>query len=141
MINNTLVIGLGYLCCANVGDISIWSISVEQQRLDVLTVLQRLRDEGLSIKVEKCVFDVQETHYLGHILSASGIQPDYRKVQALLDLPVPKTTEEVHQFHGLGSYYRGYRVRFAQRAKPITKLLKEDVPFLWSPSCKEAFMG
>ena len=73
VINDTLFEGLGSFCCAYIDDIIIWSPSVEQHRRDVQTVLQRLRDEGLSINVEKCEFDVEETCYLGHILSTSGI--------------------------------------------------------------------
>ena len=114
---------------------------MEQHRRDVRTILQRLQDEGLSINVEKCEFDVEERRYLGHILSTSGIRPDPRKVQALLDWPVPKTTKEVHQFHGLGSYFRGYIEGFAQIAKPLTELMKKDALFLWSPACQEAFNG
>ena len=114
---------------------------MDQHRRDVRTVLQRLRDKGLTINVEKCEFDVKETSYLGNILSTSGIRPDPRKVQALLHWPVPKTTKEVHQFHGLGSYYRGYIEGFARRAKPLTELMKKDAPFLWSPACQEAFNG
>ena len=105
VINDTLFEGLGSFCCAYVDNLIIWSPSVEQHRQDVRTILQRLRDEGLLINVEKCEFDVEETRYLGDILSTSGNRPDPRKVQALLDWPVPKTTKEVHQFHGLGSYY------------------------------------
>ena len=52
--NDTLFEGLGSFCCAYIDDIIIWSPSVEQHRRDVRTVLQRLRDEGLSINVEKC---------------------------------------------------------------------------------------
>ena len=105
------------------------------------TVLQCLRDEGLWINVETCEFDVEETRYLGHTLSTSGIRPDERKVQALpvLYWPVPKTTKEVHQFHGPGNYYRGYVVGFARIAKPLTELMKKDAMFMWSPACQEAF--
>ena len=141
VINDTLFEGLGSFCCAYVGDIIIWSPSVEQHRRDVRTLLQRLQDEGRSINVEKCEFDVEKTRYLGHIMSTSGIRPHPREVQALLDWPVPKTTKEVHQFHGLGSYYRGYREWFARIAMPLTELLKKDAPFLWSPACQEAFNG
>ena len=59
VINDTLFEGLGSFCCAYVDDIIIWSPSVEQHRRDLRTVLQRLRDEGLSINVEKCEFDVE----------------------------------------------------------------------------------
>ena len=141
VINDTLFERLGSCCCAYVDDIIIWSPSVEQHRRDVWTVLQRLRDEGLSINIEKCEFDVEETRYLGHILSTSDIRPDPPKVQALLDWPVPKTTKEVHQFHGSGSYYQGYIEGFARIAKPLTELMKKDAPFLWSPACQEAFNG
>ena len=103
---------------------------MEQHRRDVWTVLRRLRDEELSINVVKCEFDVEETLYPGHILSTSGIRPDPRKVQALLDWPVPKATKEVHQFHSLGSYYRGYIEGFARIAKPLTELMKKVAPFL-----------
>ena len=84
---------------------------------------------------------MQETRYLGHILSTSGIRPDPRKVQALLDWPVPRTTKEVHQFHGLGSYYQGYIEGFARIAKPLTELIKKDAMFVWSPECQDAFDG
>ena len=141
VINDTLFEGLGSFCCAYVDDIIIWSPSVEQHRRDVRTVLQHLRDKGLSINGAKCEFDVQEARYLGQILSTSGIRPDPRKVQAMLDWPVPRTTKEVHQFPGLGSYYRGYIEGFARIAKPLTELMKKDAPFLWSPACQEAFNG
>ena len=118
VLNDTLFQGLGSFCCAYGDDIIIWSPLVEQHRQDVWTILQWLQDEGLSINVEKCEFDIEEERYLGHILSTSGIRPDHRKVQALLDWSVPKTTKEVHQFHSLGSYYRGYIEGFARIAKP-----------------------
>ena len=84
---------------------------------------------------------MQETRYLGHILSTSGIRPDPCKVQALLDWPVPRTTKEVCQFHGLGSYYWGYIEGFARIAKPLTELMKIDAMFVWSPEFQEAFDG
>ena len=84
---------------------------------------------------------MQETRYLGHILSTSGIRPGQRKVQALLHWPVPRTTKEVHQFHPLGGYYWGYIEGFARIAKPLTDLMKKDAPFVWSPACQEAFDG
>ena len=48
---------------------------------------------------------------------------------------------KVHQFHVLGSYYRGYIEGFAWIAKPLTELMKKDAPFLWSLACQVAFNG
>ena len=141
VINEILFEGLGSFCCTYVDDMIIWSPSVEQHRRDVWTVLQPLRDDGLSINVEKCKFVVKDTHYLVLILSTSGIRPDLSKVQAMLDWPVPRATNEVHQFHGLGSYYWSYIEGFARIAKPLTELMNKNAMFVWSPECQEAFNG
>ena len=139
VINDALFDGLGSFCCAYVDDIIIWSSSLEQHRRDVRAVLERLREQGFSINIEKCEFHVTETRYLGHILSTTGIRPDPRKVQALLDWPMPRSTLDVHQFHGLGSYYRAYVEGFAKLAKPLTNLMRKDTPFVWTPEYQDAF--
>ena len=51
------------------------------------------------------------------------------------------TSKEVHQFHGLGSYYRGYTKCFARIAKPLIELMKKDALFVSSPAGPEAFDG
>jgi hypothetical protein len=43
------------------------------------------------------------------------------------------------QFLGLAGYYRRFIPDFSRIAKPMTKLLKKGVKFVWSEACEKAF--
>jgi len=47
-------------------------------------VFIQLPDAGLKINATKSIFCVQETEYLGYILSRGGIKPQPKKVQEIL---------------------------------------------------------
>ena len=46
---------------------------------------------------------------------------------------------ELRGFLGLAGYYREFVASFAAIAKPLTTLLKEDVPWQWTDGCQHAF--
>ena len=39
--------------------------------------------------------------YLGHVVSAQGVEPDPAKIQAVATYPVPRNVKELRQFLGL----------------------------------------
>ena len=88
-----------------IDDIIIFGSSVDEhlQRLD--NVLSRIRAAGLKLQTKKCCFVQEQVHYLGHIVSANGIQPDKSKIQAVSAYPVPQDTKQLRQFLGLTNYY------------------------------------
>ena len=77
--------------------------------------------------------------FLGHILSEEGISVDSSKVQEVLDWKAPTSVHEVRSFLGLAGYYRRFIPDFSKIAKPMTKLLRKDVKFVWSEECEVAF--
>ena len=46
-------------------------------------VLQKLASAGMKLKPDKCAFMLQEVEYLGHKISAKGLEPTKRKVKAI----------------------------------------------------------
>jgi hypothetical protein len=58
-------------------------------------VFIRLRDAGLKVNATKSVICVQETEYLGYILTRRGIKPQPKKVQAFLALNPPNNVKEL----------------------------------------------
>ena len=47
------------------------------------TVLLRLREHDLRVKLSKCKIAAQQVAFLGHVISISGIQPDPAKIAAV----------------------------------------------------------
>jgi hypothetical protein len=45
-------------------------------------VLQRLKKEGLKLRLKKCFFGLQEMEYLGYIVSTGKISVSIKKVEA-----------------------------------------------------------
>lgn len=85
------------------------------------TLLKRLTDHNLIISLEKCVFFERSTKFLGYILSPSGISPDPKKVQALLELDYPQSLKEAQQCLGLLNFYTRNIKNLSVDLAPLSK--------------------
>jgi hypothetical protein len=77
--------------------------------------------------------------FLGHTISKDGISVDPSKVQEVMVWKPPKSVYQIRSFLGLARYYRRFIPDFSRIAKPMTKLLKKGVKFMWSKACEKAF--
>ena len=88
-------------------------------------VFIRLRDAGLKVNSTKSVFCVQETEYLGYILTRGGIKPQPKKVQAILALNPPNNVKELQRFLVMVQYYRDMWQKCSEMLAPLTDLVGE----------------
>jgi len=93
----------------------------------------------LKLQPLKCEFLRKEVTYLGHRITDKGVKPDPQKVECVQSFPVPKNVKEVKSFLGLSGYYRRFIHNYGQISKPLTALLKKDVPYRWSDLCQTSF--
>ena len=135
---NQVLQGLDF-AIAYLDDIVIFSKN-ELEHLQYLeTVFKRLNDAGLKLKESKCDFFRSQIHYLGHMLSAEGIQPLPEKLDSITNMPAPENQTEVKQFLGLVWYYCKFVPHFSDISKPLVKLMRKDTPFTWMKHCHLAF--
>ena len=113
-------------CTVYLDDIIIYSTIFQDHCNYVQQVFTRLKEAGLKIKSEKCTFVVNEVSYLGHIVGSNGIKPDQKKIQTMVDLPIPRNPKEVRMALGLFSYYRRFIQDFAKIAGPLHNLTKKS---------------
>ena len=69
-------------------------------------VLTKLEENDLYLKPEKCEFEKEEIKYLGVIVGKNHLKMSLKKLQGIVDWPVPKTPTDIWQFLGFTSYYR-----------------------------------
>jgi hypothetical protein len=123
-----------------IDDILIYNSSMEEHAEHLRKVFQRLRENKLYAKLEKCEFGVTEVDFLGHRITQEGLTMDDHKVKAILDWEPPKSVPALRSFLGLASYYRKFIKNFAKIAAPLTNLLKKfTVTCDWDEACDEAF--
>ena len=152
--------------CVYLDDLLIFSRTKEEHYKHVRAVFELLRKNALRIKASKCEFFKSQLKFLGHLVSAQGLQPDPKKVQVVTDWPRPATVQDVRSFLGLANYFRKYIQGFAKLAAPLTNLLKHLDPseslkarklrrmpphklaeleskftVKWSDACQQAFDG
>lgn len=132
-------------------DILVFSSTFEDHLVRLQTVLQRLRETGLKVRVDKCHFLQSRVRFLGHQISAEGIGTDPGKIVAVTQWPTPSTVKDLRSFLGFCSYYRRFLRGFSQVAGPLHDLvntcLKENncsrskdlFESLWTTACQEAF--
>nr|GEV40222.1 reverse transcriptase domain-containing protein [Tanacetum cinerariifolium] len=76
---------------------------------------------------------------LGHKISKNRIEVDKAKVDVIAKLPHPTTIKGIHSFLGHAGFYQRFIQDFSKMARPMTRLLEKDTPFLLFKECVEAF--
>ena len=134
--------GLTYsICLCYLDDIIIFSDSIAEHCNRLRAVLTRFRQHDLRLNLAKCTFAAKKVHYLGHMISEDGVSPLPSKIEAIKQIPVPKTVKEVRSFLGLSGYYRRFIKNYATISAPLTKLTPKTctTQFNWTADCENAF--
>jgi hypothetical protein len=120
-------------------DVLIYSDTPDHHNEHVSLVLQRLRENGLYAKLEKCVFDVDWVEFCGYVIGKDGIRMSDGKVEAIRQWPTPTTLLNVRSFLVLANFYRHFVQGYSGIAKPLTDLTKKAHPFVWGAEQQTAF--
>ena len=119
-------------------DILIYSKSKEQHLDHLKQVYSTLRRENLYANLKECSFFTDSVIVLGFVVSSKGVSADPQKVKAIVDWPKPKNIHEVHNFHGLATFYLCFIRGFSTIMAPITDCVKQG-EFQWSNATGKAF--
>ncbi|XP_064470125.1 uncharacterized protein K02A2.6-like [Ornithodoros turicata] len=121
-----------------IDDIIIYGRTEEEHQKNLYRVLQRLSAEGLKLN-HKCVFDVSELSFLGHVVNCQGLLPQASAIEALQCAPAPTDLKSLRSFLGLAGYYSKFISHYAELVEPMRELLRDSKPFIWTSSADESF--
>jgi len=119
-------------------DILVCSRNNEEHVQHVRQVLQRLLENKLFVKAEKCEFHVNSVSFLGYIIESGQVRPDPEKIKPVIEWPKPTTVKQLQQFLGFANFYRRFIRDYNRVAAPLTKLTS-SAALSWTPEADVAF--
>ncbi|XP_021861565.1 uncharacterized protein [Spinacia oleracea] len=138
LMNEVLKAFLGKFVVVYLDDILVYSRNLEAHLEHLRMVCEKLREQKLYGKREKCSFLVEKVLFLGYVVSEKGVEVDQSKVDAIRTWPSPSSVTEVRSFLGLASFYRRFIRDFSTIASPMTECLKKGA-FMWGKAAQASF--
>jgi hypothetical protein len=136
---NELMDGLDFVR-AYLDDVLIPTKNSFEEHLEQLEqVLTRLQSAGLKVNASKSKFCQDKLEYLGYVITRSGIQPNMKKVEAILKIDTPKTRKQLRAFIGMVNYYRDLYPRRSHILAPLSSMTSAKVKWQWTEVHQKAF--
>jgi len=113
--------------------------SYEEHLQDVSRVLGRLQAAGLKVNANKSSFARSELEYLGYWITREGIQPQPKKIQAMLNIAPPTNKSALRSFIGMVNYYRDAWIRRSDVLAPLAALCGKNAKWNWTDVHQKSF--
>lgn len=123
---------IGKICHIYLDDIIIWSNTLEEHHENVCIILTALREAGLYCNPWKTHLFQLEIDFLGHHVSAQGIEADSKKTDHISQWPQLRSAKEVHQFLKLVQYVSSFLPHITEHTRILTELTLKE--------CNKAFL-
>jgi hypothetical protein len=111
------------------------SRTTQDHLIDLRKLFQRLKKYQLRLNPN--TFGVTSGKLLGFIVSGRGIKIDPAKVQAIRNMPAPRTKKEIRSFLGRINYIARFITQLTATCEPLFKLLRKDVKIKWTEDCRK----
>jgi transposase InsO family protein len=112
-------------------DILVFGATAEEHHENLLKVLNRLEEKGLTLNKEKCEFYKDELTFFGMRFSKDGVDPTIDRCQALWDAKNPDNAKDLHSFLCTVIYNSRFIQDLCTIAEPLWQLTKEGVKWEW----------
>jgi hypothetical protein len=122
-----------------VDDIIVKSTKQENHIADLQETFANLRQAGLKLNPEKCVFRVKKGKFLGCLVSTKGIDANPNKIEAILRMEPLSTKKGAQRLTGRLASLNRFISRSAERNLPFFEVLKSAEVFQWGSAQQKAF--
>jgi hypothetical protein len=123
------------------GDVVVYSRSMQEHADHLRVVLGKLQEYGFTLNPDKITIAASEIKYLGHLLSARGIRVLPERTQAIQSYPPPKNLRTLRRFIGMTGFYARFIPDYSRRAAPLHALKRKGAKFEWGDEQQAAFVS
>lgn len=122
-----------------IDDILVFAKTRKEHYRRVQAVLDRLKEYGLTVNMDKSKIGKELVDFMGHTLSASGILPMNDKVSAIQAFRRPANVTEMRSFLGLVNYVGKFIPNLSSLSAPLRQMTVKGLPFTWTKEGKRSF--
>ncbi|KAL7824648.1 hypothetical protein SRHO_G00344920 [Serrasalmus rhombeus] len=122
-------------------DVVVFGENEEQLEQRLRQVFQRFKNRGLTLNRDKCIFGLQQIEILGHVITAEGIKPDSRKVEAICKAPRPENIQLLRSFLGTCGFLMKFIPNYANLSEPLRKLTRKGQAWEWTSETERSFQA
>ena len=83
------------------------------------------------MNLDKLKLILKEVSYLGHRISAEGLNVDPKKIEAITEMSAPTDRHGVQRLLGMINYVQKFAPGLSELTAPIRDLLKSENQFMW----------
>ncbi|GFQ90529.1 retrovirus-related Pol polyprotein from transposon 17.6 [Trichonephila clavata] len=129
-------------CFVYIDDILIASRNLDEHISHLKEIFRRLDENGLVLKISKCIFAKPEVDFLGHHVSASGIRPTTGRIQAILDFNRPSDFLHDSKLASPSSFVQQLRNTFSDLRPVLPSHHTKQKPFIFRDlaTCTHVFV-
>ena len=105
----------------------------------LIQVLNKCREIGLRLSADKCTFKSTQVLFFGHLVTSKGLKPDPKKIDAIVQMPVPQNKAQLQSFIGLCKYLTCYVPHLTDILLPLRTITAKASEFQWEKLHSDAF--
>ncbi|CAL9011062.1 unnamed protein product [Prunus brigantina] len=123
-----------------VNDMLVKSRTTDQHIPNLSAMFTILKQYKMRLNPTKCAFGVASGKFLGFMISQRGIEANPEKIQAILDMAIPKTVKDIQSLTGRVAALTRFISKATDRCAPFFKALKGSKRSItWTAECDKAF--
>ncbi|XP_043200358.1 uncharacterized protein LOC122369578 [Amphibalanus amphitrite] len=127
-------------CVKIVDDILAVAQTYRQHLQQVIEILRRCDDRGITLNPLKFKFAQNEVKFCGYKITPAGYTTDNEKARAIADFPRPENVTDLRSFMGLVNQLSGLTPELAGSTQAFRDLLKSRRVWRWTEQHEAAFL-
>jgi hypothetical protein len=128
---------IGHIIEVYINDIVVKSKKKGDLVPDLTEVFAKLRQHGVNLYPEKCVFGVPRVMLLSFVVSDCDIEANPKKISAIMDMGPIKNLKGVQRVTGCLTALSRFIARLGEFSLSLYKLMKKSDHFTWTSEAQE----
>ena len=127
----------GTFPCAD--DVKVQGSTEIHHDINLLETVEKARKAGLKFNPDKCTIKKTQIEFFGRIVTQKGVKPCPKKVEAIVNMEIPKNKEELESYIGTVKFMSDFIPNLTEKTFITRGLLKKNVQFNWTPEMNREF--